>query len=169
LEVEVVSLEHPISAYTGRLIREAGWEAVMEAVRNANPAVGELCPTCNGHGTVNPAELAELMERPGVTRIAAHATERVAGTTPSKGTGRYNVLMDLRDRGPSTAHAVGDSIGIAPNQIGTRFGELRDDLFVRYLRDDVRAVVQWPTTPGNTGMVHEITDLGLMALNEAHR
>jgi hypothetical protein len=164
-----MSLELPISSYIGRLIHEAGWDAVMEAVRDRDPDVGDLCPTCKGHGTVNPAELAELLERPGVVPIAAHSTSRVAGGTPRKGTGRFKVLMDLRDRGASTAHAVGDSINVAPNQVATRFGELRDDLFIRYVRNDVGSVVQWPTTPGNTGMVHEITDLGLMALNEAHR
>jgi hypothetical protein len=152
------------------LVKKFGPEDTLDAFRRYTAHYGDRCPTCYGDGFIDTARLAEMMERPGISPIAAHKTSRVAGTTPNKGTGRYNVLMDLRNRGPQTAFTIANVLDKAPNQIATRLGELHDDTFVQYLRNSAsRTIVEWDTTPGNTGMVHVITDAGLMALNEAHR
>jgi len=49
---------------------------------------------------------------------------------------------------------------ISPNQAATRLGELRDQGIAVYLYDEVGRAVERETTPGNTGIVHVLTDYG---------
>jgi hypothetical protein len=122
-----------------------------------------VCPTCNGRGTMTAADYHELMERPGQTRTHAPATSRRAGTTPRKGTQRALVLQTLAEWGHMTAYRCALFMNKSPNQIATRLGELHDDGFVTYLRDEAGVIVEAETTPGNTGMVHTCTPSGMHA------
>ena len=49
---------------------------------------------------------------------------------------------------------------ISPNQAATRLGELRDQGVAMYLFDDTGQPLERETTPGNTGIVHVLTDYG---------
>lgn len=125
------------------------------------------CPTCSGSGRIDPAALAALLERPGQVRADSPGTSRTAGSTPRKGSQRHQVLRVLFDAGPLTAYAVSRRLDRSPNQTATRLGELHDDLFVRYFRDEETGrILEAETTPGNTGMVHQITALGVAVLGQ---
>lgn len=54
-----------------------------------------------------------------------------------------------------------DGRTISPNQTATRLGELREQGLAMYLFDEAGKPVERETTPGNTGLVHVLTQDGL--------
>ena len=95
-------------------------------------------------------------------------TSHTAARQVRSGSQQALILLALWD-GPSTAYRLSTGgrvvnkggYPVAPNQIATRLGELRDRGWVTYLRAfEGGPVVEETTTPGNTGQVQKLTDLG---------
>jgi hypothetical protein len=61
------------------------------------PATGQTCPTCEGHGTLNPAQLAAMLEREPHTRSRSASTSTSAGAAQllNAGTCRRNHMLIL--------------------------------------------------------------------------
>jgi DNA-binding HxlR family transcriptional regulator len=98
-------------------------------------------------------------------------TSKRAATKVRSGSQRYKVLHALYDWGGQTAFELSKRVShddgrtIAPNQIATRLGELRDlGLVVRSRQFDDGPWLERATTPGNRGIVHEITLVGIHVL-----
>jgi hypothetical protein len=126
------------------------------------------CPTCDGTGRVHLETIDARINKEGATGRDHPATSRQAGTTPRKGSQRLHVLETLIDFGPQTAHEIAGRLSKSPNQIATRLGELHDDQFVMFHRDDLGDITTRITTPGNTGRVHAVMPLGETTV-ERHR
>jgi hypothetical protein len=95
-------------------------------------------------------------------------TSHTAARQVRSGSQQALILLALWD-GPSTAYRL--STGgrvvnkgghpVAPNQIATRLGELRDRGWVVYVREFPGGpIVEEATTPGNSGQVQELSDAG---------
>ncbi len=95
-------------------------------------------------------------------------TSHTAARQVRSGSQQALILLALWD-GPSTAYrlSTGGRIinkaghPVAPNQIATRLGELRDRGWVVYVREFPGGpIVEEATTPGNSGQVQELSDAG---------
>ncbi len=93
-------------------------------------------------------------------------TSHVAAKKVRSGTQQAQVLKALLGRGPLTAyHAAsfvlnGAGVPISANQTTTRFLELREQGYIRYLMHDTGKPIERETSPGNTAIVHELTPHG---------
>lgn len=145
--------------------------SVFDRLLPASQPAREQCPTCSGSGRVDLAHLVETLDRPGLTGSDHPKVSRVASWTPKKGKERIRVLSVLRDNGQMTAFDVGNLVGTAPNQIGSRFKELRDDYgLIDFVLDPETGEVMTRTTkPGNKARLHQINDLGLRVLRQFER
>lgn len=116
-------------------------------------------------GMISTEKYRQMMEdRPGQVGAKDPSTSRrSAQSHPRYGTQRWKVLRAL-ERGPHTAHEIAEALGKSPNLIATRLGELREGGFVAYHRNEQGMRVERETTPGNTGLVQEITPLGRAVL-----
>jgi len=143
------------------------------------------CPVCHGTGEITHAELETVMAGPGKVSRTPAPTSAAAAHRKSNvvnfGTERYHIL-DLLDTEWTNANASEVSPLVAkrrhvdprPNQIGSRFGDLRDAEtpdgvpfpLIRYVYDDDGKILERPTSlrTGDTGQVYEITDLGRAAV-----
>ena len=97
-------------------------------------------------------------------------TSKRAAARVRSGSQRYRVLEALNASGAQTAYELADRVRrsdgsyIAPNQIATRLGELRDlGLVARSRTFDGGPFLERATTPGNHGIVHQITLAGTHA------
>jgi len=128
------------------------------------------CPTCQGSGLVTAEELRRRIEdRPGQVGRKHPETSRRAAKDPRFGTQKYRCL-EVLSRGARNAADVARAVGVSPNQTATRLGELREDGFVTYSRDEEGTILEGPTGRGeHSGRVQEITDLGRTALWRAGR
>ena len=97
-------------------------------------------------------------------------TSKRAASKVRSGSQRYKVLHTLYDSGGQTAFELSkrvthdDGRAIAANQIATRLGELRDlGLVVRSREFTDGPMLERATTPGNRGIVHQITLGGIEA------
>ena len=95
-------------------------------------------------------------------------TSHTAARQVKSGSQQALILLALWD-GPATAFTLSvegnitNSAGypVAPNQIATRLGELRDRGWVTYLRTfEGGPIYEEITTPGNSGQVQKLTDAG---------
>jgi len=95
-------------------------------------------------------------------------TSHTAASQVRSGSQQALILLALWD-GPATAYRLSTGgrvvnkggYPVAPNQIATRLGELRDRGWVTYLRTfEGGPIVEETTTPGNSGQVQKLTDLG---------
>jgi DNA-binding PadR family transcriptional regulator len=95
-------------------------------------------------------------------------TSHTAARQVRSGSQQALILLALWD-GPSTAYRLSTGgrvvnkggYPVAPNQIATRLGELRDRGWVVYARQFPGGpIVEETTTPGNSGQVQKLTDLG---------
>ena len=97
-------------------------------------------------------------------------TSKRAAVKVRSGSQRDKVLQSLYDLGGQTAFELSkqvahdDGRAIAANQIATRLGEVRAlGLVVRSRQFPDGPVLERATTPGNRGIVHEITLGGINA------
>ena len=95
-------------------------------------------------------------------------TSHTAARQGRSGSQQALILLALWD-GPSTAYRLSTGgrvvnkggYAVAPNQIATRLAELRDRGWVVYARQFPGGpIVEETTTPGNSGQVQKLTDLG---------
>ena len=95
-------------------------------------------------------------------------TSHTAARQVRSGSQQALILLALWD-GPSTAYRLSTGgrvvnkggYPVAPNQIATRLGELRDRGWVTYLRTFKGGpIYEETTTPGNSGQVQKLTDAG---------
>ena len=96
-------------------------------------------------------------------------TSHSAARQVRSGSQQALILLALWD-GPATAYRLStggrvvnkSGYAVAPNQIATRLAELRERGWVIYLRtlDGRGPIVEETTTPGNSGQVQKLTDLG---------
>jgi hypothetical protein len=95
-------------------------------------------------------------------------TSHTAAAKVKSGTQKAQAIMALGASHPDglTALEASDCVvngaqrTISPNQAATRLGELRDQGIAMYLFDNAGRPVERETTPGNTGIVHVLTDYG---------
>lgn len=95
-------------------------------------------------------------------------TSHVAAARVKSGSQKAQGLIALKAVYPDglTAFQLSEQIvngsgrNISPNQAGTRLGELRDSGFADPKLDGAGLPEQRATTPGNTGVVYKLTDIG---------
>ena len=102
-------------------------------------------------------------------------TSHTAARRVRSGSQKAQILIELHRFWPDqprglTGFALADLVlngsgrAISPNQACTRLLELRDDGLVDYVRDFPGGpIVEATTTPGNTGLVHRLTQSGYRA------
>lgn len=92
------------------------------------------------------------------------STSRVAAATTKVGKQKGLVLMWLWEHRLSTAFEIliYNDAGreVSANQVATRLGELHEDGLVEYALDGAGLPAERQTTPGNTGLVHQLTASG---------
>tara|TARA_R110000765_G_scaffold324202_2_gene415834 strand:- start:369 stop:854 length:486 start_codon:yes stop_codon:yes gene_type:complete len=94
-------------------------------------------------------------------------TSRIAAAKVKSGSQKAQIITALSHSPDGlTAHALSSKVfnsgneTISANQSATRLGELREQGLAAYLYGGVGKPIERETTPGNTGYVHVLTQLG---------